>query len=167
MKTVRTSRNFAFLSKVVVLNNEILLIEDDTFLSFVFLSAVFFFCYPFCSLAFVLVLLLVSIRFQFCLPFCPNKFSSFNYSFQTYISSQQIFELNQTFTYLGLTEYNYLFFFVIDNVILFDFVLNFVTRTVSQIYVCIDLNIVAIFTHNIFIFVFIYFHRISFVKATI
>ena len=94
MKTVRTSRNFAFLSKVVVLNNEILLIEDDTFLSFVFLSAVFFLSYPFCSLAFVLVLLLVSIRFQFYLPFCPNKFSSFNYSFQTYISSQQIFELN-------------------------------------------------------------------------
>ena len=54
----------------------------------------------------------------------------------------------------------------------FGFVLNFVARTMSQIFrtysinICIDLAIVLTFTRNILKFIFTYSHIVNIVKTT-
>ena len=102
---------------------------------------------------------------------CPNKFFVFFTKFFLWL----LFHLSDlciiTFFFFFLNSINLSFtwalsiqfssYFVINNAMLFDFFLTFKTRTIVSnvrtysIYICINLTIVVIFIHNIFIFVFI------------
>ena len=80
---------------------------------------------------------------------------------QTYVSWQRFFlnSINRSFTWAPSIQFSS--DFLINNVMLFDFVFTFKPRTLVQnfktysIYICINLTIVVTFIHNIFAFVFI------------
>ena len=141
---------------------------DSTLLSF--FSSFFLSSLIFLSWFFFLCCLLMITRFQLYQPFVLTNFlfSSQNFSygyfstFQTYVLSHFFFFLNSinlSFTWALSIQFSS--YFVINNAMLFDFFLTFKTRTIVSnvrtysIYICINLTIVVIFIHNIFIFVFI------------
>ena len=131
----------------------------------------FFFPLLFFFLVFFLVLFVNDHKISIIPTLCPNKFFVFFTKFFLWL----LFHLSDlsiiTFLFFFLNSINLSFtralsiqfssYFVINNAMLFDFVLTFKTRTIVSnvrtysIYICINLTIVVIFIHNIFIFVFI------------
>ena len=143
---------------------------DSTLLSFFspfILSSLFFFLKFFflcCLLTFTrfqfYFLLVLTISFFFLLFFFSQTFSYGYFStFQIYVSQHFFFWTQLIFHLLGLLI-QFSSYFIISNVILFDFVLNIKTCTIVQnfriciIDICTNLSIVVIFVHSIFRFVF-------------
>ena len=146
------------------------MLYDITLLSFIFFlfSLIsFFFSFLFFSYAVHTISIIPSLS--------PNNFFLLFFFFsllnfpivtfrpfvQTYVSWQRFFfnSINRSFTWAPSIQFSS--DFLVNNVMLFDFVFTFKPRTLVQnfktysIYICINLTIVVTFIHNIFAFVFI------------
>ena len=145
---------------------------DSTLIFFLFLSSLFSFFISFLTLFIKVhkICILLSL-FPYNFFFIPFFFTKFFLCLLLHLSDLSITayfffnSINLSFTWALSIQFSS--YFVINNVILFDFVLTFKTRTIVpnfrtfSIYICNNLTIAVIFTHNILTFVFMWSVRVQ------